>query len=53
MCLKDWQEGKLKSIEEKWMSERDKWKYISNNDDDVCLEELSGFTCLRALEIKY
>ena len=28
-CLKDWQDGKLEGIEEKWISEKNKWKYIS------------------------
>ncbi|RLI40780.1 hypothetical protein DRO69_12470 [Candidatus Bathyarchaeota archaeon] len=28
-CLKDWQDGKLKGIEEKWISEKNKWEYIS------------------------
>ena len=28
-CLNDWQMGKLESIEEKWISEQNKWEYIS------------------------
>ena len=28
-CLIDWQMGKLESIEEKWISEQNKWEYIS------------------------
>lgn len=28
-CLNEWQDGKLKGIEEKWIVEKNKWKYIS------------------------
>lgn len=28
-CLKDWQDGKVKGIEEKWIAEKNKWEYIS------------------------
>ena len=28
-CLKEWQNGKLKSIQEKWIAEKNKMGYIS------------------------
>lgn len=27
-CFRDWQDGKLEDIEEKWIAEKNKWEYI-------------------------
>jgi len=37
-CSEDWEEGKLVDIEEKWISEKEKLKYISI-DSSVIDEE--------------